>query len=162
MKIVFLKAIIVLLCLQMSIGCATIIHGSSQNVQINSSPDEAEIWIDGAVYGKTPARINLERKHEYLVTLKKDGYKEASVKIESKTSAWIIGNVIFGGLIGCGIDLISGGAYELGPERLDVNLTQLSVMKNPTITLPEKEFNSLKEIRFVDAHGIPEIIITIN
>jgi hypothetical protein len=33
-------------------------------------------------------------------------------------SGWVWGNIAFGGLIGLGVDFISGGAYQLYPDNL--------------------------------------------
>ena len=161
MKNLLLRGLIVILCIFMSVGCASIMHGTSQDIQIMSSPDDAEVWIDGANFGKTPARVNLSRKKDYLITIKKGGYKDATVKVEGKTSSWIIGNIIFGGFIGCGIDFISGGAYDLTPEILSINLSKLSAMNGQTISLPQYAFDRLEEIRFIDKNGNTEITISI-
>ncbi len=161
MKKLLLRSLLAILILHFSVGCGSIVHGTTQDVQINSSPDEAEIWIDGARMGTTPTNITLKRKGEYLVTIKKDGYKEATVKIAHETSSWIIGNIIFGGIIGCGIDFLNGGAYDLTPERLDVSLTKLSNLDGQTLLIPDKYYNSVREIRFLDDNGIPQITITI-
>lgn len=153
--------VMIAISLRLAIGCATIIHGSSQDVNISSSPDEAEVWIDGARMGTTPTKVNLKRKSDYLVTVKKEGYKEATVKIEGSTSAWIIGNVIFGGIIGCGIDFITGGAYDLKPERVDINMTKLAELDGKTIHIDRAELDKIKQLRFLDENGNPEVVVDI-
>ena len=79
-----------------------------------------------------------------------------------KTSAWIIGNILFGGLIGCGIDLLSGGAYNLTPESIDVNLTQIQAYNGRTIKVPEESFEKLKKIRLLDNDGNPILVAFID
>ena len=123
--------------------------------------EKAEIWIDGAKMGTTPTNLTLKRKDEYLLTIKKEGYKESTLKIKHETSSWIIGNIIFGGIIGCGIDFINGGAYDLSPERLDVSLTKISELDGQTLLVPDKYYKSINEIRFLNEKGLPEITITI-
>lgn len=161
MKKLLLKGLLAILILHFSVGCASIIHGTTQDVQISSSPNEAEIWIDTAKVGTTPTKVELKRKGEYLVTIKKAGYKESTIKIEHQASAWIIGNIIFGGIIGCGIDFLTGGAYDLSSDTLDVSLTKLESLDGQTILIPDKYYNSINEIRFLDDNGIPQITITI-
>jgi hypothetical protein len=153
---------VVVLFVRLSIGCATIIHGSSQDINISSAPDQADVWIDGARMGTTPTKVTLKRKNDYLVTVKKEGYKEATVKIEGATSAWIIGNVIFGGIIGCGIDFITGGAYDLKPERVDFNMTKLAELDGKTIHIDRAQLDQIKELRFIDDKGKAEVVIYIN
>ncbi len=161
MKQRFVQFVMIVICIRLAVGCASIIHGSSQDINISSSPDEAEVWIDGARMGMTPTKVNLKRKNDYLVTVKKEGYKEATVKIEGSTSAWIIGNVIFGGIIGCGIDFITGGAYDLKPERVDINMTKLAELDGKTIHIDRADLDKIKELRFCDKNGNPEVIVNI-
>ena len=162
MKARLSQFILILLAARMATGCATIIHGSTQDVSIASSPDSAEVWIDGARMGATPTKVTLKRKDSHIVTIKKEGFKDATATIETETSAWIIGNIIFGGIIGCGIDLISGGAYDLKPERLDINMTKLAELDGKTIHVDEARLDEIKEIRFVDSNGKPEITIQVS
>jgi len=152
---------IIAICVRLAIGCATIIHGTTQEIDITSAPDQAEVWIDGARMGTTPTKVTLKRNGTFQVTVKKEGYKEATVKISGTTSAWIIGNVIFGGIIGCGIDFISGGAYDLKPERVDINLTKIAELDGKTIHIDRAQLESIKELRFVDSNGNPEIVVNI-
>lgn len=155
------QLVIIVLCVRLATGCATIIHGTTQDIDISSAPDQAEVWIDGARMASTPTKVTLKRKDNYLVTIKKEGYKEATVKIEGTTSAWIIGNIIFGGIIGCGIDLISGGAYDLKPERLDINMTKLAALDGKTIHIDQARLDNIKQVRFCDDDGKPELVVNI-
>ena len=147
--------------MRLAISCASIIHGTTQDVNIASSPDQAEVWIDGARMGTTPTKVTLKRKSDYLVTIKKEGYKEATVKIEGTTSAWIIGNVIFGGIIGCGVDFLTGGAYDLKPERVDVNLTKLAELDGKTIHIDRAQLDKINQLRLLDKDGNPKFVINI-
>jgi hypothetical protein len=124
MKNWFLKGAVILCCLNFAVGCATIIHGTTQEVHINSYPEEAEVWIDGSIHGKTPAKVHLARKNDYYLIIRKEGFEESSAKIKRETSGWLLANAVFGGLIGCALDYSSGGAYNLMPAKLNINLTQ--------------------------------------
>jgi len=161
MKQRFVQFVLIVICIRLAVGCATIIHGSSQDINISSSPDEAEVWIDGARMGTTPTKVTLKRKNDYLVTVKKEGYKEATVKIEGSTSAWIIGNIVFGGIIGCTIDLITGGAYDLSPERVDISLTKLAELDGQTIHIDRATLDNIKQLRLLDENGNPEVVVDI-
>jgi len=161
MKRRFAQFVVIAICIRLAVGCGSIIHGTSQDINISSSPDEAEVWIDGARMGTTPTKVNLKRKGDYLVTVKKEGYKEATVKIEGSTSAWIIGNIVFGGIIGCGVDFITGGAYDLKPERVDINMTKLAELDGKTIHIDRAELDKIKQLRFLDENGNPEVVVDI-
>ena len=121
----FAVCVLLILFAGLSFDCATIIHGTSQDIVADSSPREAEVWVDGTKEGETPVKLDLKRSDSHTVKFVKEGYQDVEAEITNTASAWIIGNIVFGGIIGCGIDFITGGAYDLKPERLDVNLTKL-------------------------------------
>ncbi len=64
-------------------GCATIIHGRSQEVALASTPPGAIVKID-RVQTTTPGTITLRRKQDYDAVFTKEGFPDRPVKIESK------------------------------------------------------------------------------
>lgn len=102
-------------------GCATIVHGRSQDVALASTPPGATVKIDG-VQTTTPGKVTLRRDQDYNATFEKEGYSTRQVKIEKEGSWWLLGNIIFGGIIGLIIDLAAGGAYDLEPDSVDIDL----------------------------------------
>lgn len=117
MKII-LKSILITSIILLS-SCATIISGSRQNVEINSEPSSAKVYINEIEIGNTPVQKNLKRNQEYSLVLKLDGYETYETKIERKFNAWYIGNIAFGGLIGIIIDPITGAMHKLKPEEIN-------------------------------------------
>ena len=102
-------------------GCATIVHGNRQTVTINSEPTGASIRIDG-LKGKTPFSASLARNQDYVVSIKKEGYKEEMIQITKSFSVLsIIGNILWL-LVGVVVDFASGSAYNLNPTKVDVEL----------------------------------------
>ena len=118
------KTVSVLLALALgwtTTGCATIVHGNRQTVTINSEPAGASVRIDG-LRGRTPFSASLARNNDYVVSIKKDGYKEEQVQITKSFSGLaIIGNILWL-LIGVVIDFASGSAYNLHPTDVNVEL----------------------------------------
>ncbi|MCK4223619.1 MAG: hypothetical protein KAX39_00460 [candidate division Zixibacteria bacterium] len=109
------------------LSCASIIHGTKQDVSINSSPDQAEIsvkTVGGVVVftGKTPASATLKRKQEYDVFINLAGYQEAKVHISKEFDATYLGNLICGGVIGLIIDAVNGAMYKLEPDMIHITL----------------------------------------
>ena len=51
------------------------------------------------------------------------GYQPAESTITRGTSRWVLGNLLFGGLIGVVVDATSGGLYALTPEQISATLT---------------------------------------
>jgi hypothetical protein len=101
-------------------------HGGSQDIGISSSPTNAEVSIDGLTKGHTPVIANLSRKDNHIVKLALPGYAPAELTLTRGVSGWVWGNLVFGGLIGLGVDAISGGLYKLSPEQLSGELAKQS------------------------------------
>jgi len=103
-------------------ACGTIMHGTSQDIGISSSPTGAQIKIDGATSAQTPFVAKLSRKDNHVIHIAADGYAPADLTITRGTSGWVWGNLLFGGLVGLAVDAISGGLYKLSPEQLTTTL----------------------------------------
>ena len=99
-------------------GCASIMHGTSQDVGISSTPTAATVTVDNKEVGKTPVIAKLKRKDNHIVKINLDGYKPFEATLTRKTSGWVWGNIVFGGLIGLAVDAGTGGLYTLTPEQI--------------------------------------------
>lgn len=129
-KWVFIVGVLLLISLA-SFRCASILHGTKQDVSISSSPNAADVTIKTAggviVFdGKTPSAIKLERKHEYDVFVSLKGYKETKVHINKSFDALYLGNIICGGIIGLIIDAANGAMNKLEPNVINVTLVVAS------------------------------------
>jgi len=102
----------------LSTGCGLAINGIHQDVPITSSPGGSRVTVDGVPRGTTPVVVSLSRKHAHAVSVERDGSTPAEAGIVPETSMWEWGNVIFGGLVGLGIDAWTGGMYELTPNKV--------------------------------------------
>ena len=123
--------IISILCL----SCGTIINGTTQQITISSSPEESEVKINGISYGKTPLFIDLERNKSLMFSIEKQGYKTFKGKITRQFSGVAILNIIpFLSPLGLVIDVISGGAYKLSPNSVNINL----IKDNESKSYPNK------------------------
>ncbi|MEE9443869.1 MAG: PEGA domain-containing protein [candidate division Zixibacteria bacterium] len=113
-------------------GCASIIHGSKQNVKFQTSPSGAVVEVKDAMgvsYGwcETPCSIELKRKREYKAFIAKEGYEPVELIISRKSDGWIWGNIVFGGLIGLIVDFSNGAAYKLSPDELSATLSEKTI-----------------------------------
>lgn len=109
-------------------GCATIIHGTRQDVGISSTPTGASVTIDNLQSGTTPVFSKLRRKENHVVRITLPGYQPMDLTLTSSVSGWVWGNVAIGGLIGLAVDAISGGMYKLSPEELSAALGATSAI----------------------------------
>ncbi len=108
-------------------GCATIIHGSKQEVAFSSQPSAAAVSIDNVAMGQTPVTLRLDRGHVHTVRLTLAGYQPFEMNLTHHVSGWVWGNIIFGGLIGLAVDAGTGGLYELSPEQVTAQLQSQKV-----------------------------------
>ncbi len=112
----------------LSLGaCATITRGTSTDWQVSSTPPGAEVSTSNGFSCKsTPCALKMPRKSEFTATISKPGYKTAQIAVTNtvKTGGGtaMAGNVIFGGLIGAGVDVSSGAMLDLTPNPASVTL----------------------------------------
>lgn len=111
-------------------GCATIIHGSTQSISINSKPSYANVWIDNKFVGNTPICVDLKRKRNHCIRLELEGYQPYEISCKKKLSGWVFGNLVFGGLPGLCIDIVSGAVYCLTPEQVNACMLEDSIHVN--------------------------------
>ena len=128
-----MKQINIFLLTALAIGlssCATIILGSRQSVGISSSPSSAKIFINDEEVGSTPKSVEIRKSDakSFKVRIELDGYLPYETVLTRKTSGWIAGNIILGGLIGLAVDFATGGAYILSPEQIQAELTNNTTM----------------------------------
>lgn len=103
-------------------ACASIMHGTRQDVGISSAPTGATVTVDGEVKGKTPIIAKLTRKDNHFLKIELDGYKPYETTLTRGVSGWVWGNLAIGGLIGLAVDAISGGMYKLTPEQISASM----------------------------------------
>ncbi len=121
------KKMLIPLCLLIGLapvlsGCATIIDGTSQKVSFSSNPSNAVVTVDGRVVGNTPLTDDLSKKDTHTVKINLDGYHPYEITLIKKVNSWVWGNIVFGGLLGLGVDALTGGLYELTPSQVNADL----------------------------------------
>ncbi|MDB5826020.1 MAG: hypothetical protein JWQ73_240 [Variovorax sp.] len=109
-----------MLCLMA--GCASITGGNTQQmyVQVNNpggapvSKAECALSNDKGKWSmRPPEAITIARSNQaMLISCTSAASPAGSTSVESTTRAAMYGNLLFGGLIGVGIDHFSGAAYE--------------------------------------------------
>ena len=132
------------------LGCASIIKGSTQEVNVNSNPEGVNIFVQGDHVGTTPAAIKLKRKDENTLRFEKEGYEPIEVTLKRNMNGWLWGNLLFGGLIGIAIDFGTGAAYRLEPKEVNIVLEQMgqhgmNIEKTDEPVLVVVEMSALKK-----------------
>lgn len=87
-------------------GCATIVDPGPDVVFISSTPTSATITIDGAQRGVTPLNVSV-RRGARTITFSKAGYQTVTAPVPKNFNGWVLGNILFGGVIGIIIDAAS-------------------------------------------------------
>ena len=111
-------------------GCATIVKGTTQEIPVSSEPTGARVSVDGSAAGTTPTTVTLSRKANHMVTIEKEGFQSESVAITKSMSAAVAGNIIAGGLVGWGVDAVSGAQYNLNPTTVNVRLQPVATARS--------------------------------
>ena len=108
-------------------GCATIVRGSSDEVLINSDPDEAEVTISNGMFCRTPCNIELKRKSDLIVKIEKEGFKTVRTALISTMDGASLGigtaaNFLFFPVVNDVVDYSTRANYSLKPNPLFVRL----------------------------------------
>jgi|GEM_PF-4710560 len=112
-------------CALFACGCMTDFNRpgpTRQHVTACSVPSGAEVTINGRVVGYTPLLTTLDRGTDYVIRLSLDGYKSYEFNMIHKVdySAWIIGNALYGGVVGLAIDATTGAYHTLSSSDTNV------------------------------------------
>ena len=121
MKIIKVMAALIVLPVGLGV-CATVINGTSQDMQVASEPSGAAVSFTGGVECKAPCELSLKRKDDYRADFVLDGYKSEYVYVQSRTGGAAAGNILLGGLIGGVVDASNGASNSLFPRPLHVRL----------------------------------------
>ena len=106
-------------------GCATVVSGPSQHIGIASIPTGATVSVDNVARGQTPVLTPLSRKDDHLVKVELPGYHPFEATLTRSVNGWVFGNILIGGLIGVGVDALSGAMYSLTPGQITASLLAL-------------------------------------
>lgn len=118
---------ILILALSFSLtGCATIVCGTTQKIPVSSNPSGATLNVDGQSTFATPTTVTLERKRDHILVFTKEGYQQQTVTLLHVISGAVCGNIILGGLIGWGVDALTGAQYKLVPTNVHVEMQKAS------------------------------------
>lgn len=132
-------------------GCASIVHGSNQEVAVTSDPPGALVTLETGESRKTPTKFKLSRKSDHVLTITKDGYQTEQVQVMKTISGAVAGNIIAGGLIGWGVDAVTGAQYKLVPGTVTVHLRsaqtdQPVLARQPVEMTPDDRLRRLDQL----------------
>jgi hypothetical protein len=126
------RLIALLLIVGMTVNCASIVHGTRQEISIQSTPTGADVVVKCAKDApfnapSTPAEITLKRNRGgCAITVWKKGYEPRTFFLTRQLSGWYIANILIGGVIGLIIDAADGAMFNLSPNQIVALLPQVS------------------------------------
>ena len=102
-------------------GCSTIVKGTEQQVSVATPGVPAALCQltspgIGTRTVQTPGNIILPKsKHNVAVTCRAQCYQDGAATLASHTEVMTAGNILFGGVIGLGVDAASGAMNKYDP-----------------------------------------------
>jgi len=110
-------------------GCATITNGRFQQIMVRTQPPGASCVLSNDKgqwqVQSTPAAIQVHRSmNDLKVSCQKSGDRVTTDDVGSNMKKMIVGNAIFGGIVGAGIDSVDGAGFSY-PNIIDVQLQPL-------------------------------------
>lgn len=138
-------------------GCATIFSGTSHPLTVETDPQGAACDIERrgtklTSIGATPQQVSVPKAFGALVVkCSKAEHADATGVVSAGMQPWFFANIILGGAIGMGIDLLSGAAtrYE--------SLINLALYPNAFKTPAERDEYAAKRRASIDADAAKEI-----
>lgn len=127
-------------------GCASIVSGSNQSVSVETRQSGQTIVganckltnNKGTWFVTSPGSVTVHRSFEDLsVDCEKAGNFPGILMVKSSTKGMAFGNILFGGVIGAGVDIGTGAAYDY-PTLITVEMGQPTNLVAPSIGAAEK------------------------
>lgn len=110
-------------------GCASVTRGTTENIAISSTPSGVEAVVSGLEVPTTcttPCSIVAKRSADISITFEKQGYEPQTVQLTKEVpatgAAGFAGNIIAGGLVGMGVDAVTGAALDHKPNPVIVTM----------------------------------------
>ena len=118
-------------------SCASVTRGTTNQVQINSSPPEAQARTSMGHICITPCTLQFARKDEFTVLFSKPGYHSVEIPVKAQIAgagaAGFAGNVIAGGVVGMVVDASTGATLEHVPNPVTATLIQVKKGEQPRV-----------------------------
>lgn len=127
-------------------GCASIVSGQNQSVSVETRSKQGEAVMSancklsnnkGTWFVTSPGSVTVRRSYEdLLINCEKTNQEPGLASVKSSTKAMAFGNIIFGGVIGAGVDVASGAAYDY-PTMITVLMGEKVTIDTPPADKPE-------------------------
>jgi hypothetical protein len=124
-------------------GCATVTRGTTETLLMQSEPSGAAVRVSNGFAGVTPVGFTISRRGDLIVTFSKEGYETVDVVVKAQMAGrgavGLAGNVLIGGLIGIGVDAVTGATLSHSPNPVKVTLVPANPAVNAVPAKPAAE-----------------------
>jgi hypothetical protein len=111
-------------------ACATITRGTTEKVQFLSEPSGARMTTSIGLSCNTPCTLDIQRKESFQAKFELPGYQTETVPVttivQGAGAVGVVGNAVIGGVIGVGVDVISGAANDHSPNPVSVTMRRIN------------------------------------
>jgi hypothetical protein len=122
-------------------GCAAVFKSGSESITISSIPPAADVKVNGAYRGPTPAAVTLGRYNLETVIVSKEGYQDVHVQVQHHLDVpWIVWDAVTCVIpitlcIPIVVDAISGALMSPDEDHI---ATKLDPVKAPDEAVKEQ------------------------
>ena len=107
-----------LLLLATLTGCATFVHGTTQDIPVASSPAGARVLIDDVPVGVAPMVARVSRTQPHVVSFVVDSVVVDRVALDRQMSPWVLPDVFLLYIVPAVVDIKNGAAYNFPGDTL--------------------------------------------
>lgn len=109
-------------------SCSTLMNGTTHSLTVNSNVQHAKVYVNEVYKGEAPISLDLATDEKtYTIRIEAEGYIPYTEVLQRKASGWVWGNIFLGGLIGLGVDMVTGGLYVYEKDNITGNLNKVTV-----------------------------------
>ncbi len=117
MKSIFKLTVMAISIVACFSSCATIVAGGSPKITIDGDKKEpVTIVTEKATYENVNLPYVVKAKRHHIegqrIQIKSEKYDYRDIVLEKKVNSWTWGNILIGGLVGWGVDLITNCVSE--------------------------------------------------
>ena len=139
-KFITVLSIVLVLHIIFIQACATVCQPGPDMIPVNSLPDNADVYLDGLIVGRTPLTVSVDRTSECYIEVKKDGYKPIIVDRDKKLAGWFLpGNLLWlllwpGFPVAIIVDLASSNQGKYSTDAINVHLSETTGAQDSSVS----------------------------
>lgn len=102
-------------------GCASMFHGTSDTITVNSLEKDTVVYVDGSPRGKDSATAQVKRGVKHTIKVSKTGCQDAVAETgDAFDMMSLLGILLDFGIITIPVDMGVGGAWKTEPTTYTV------------------------------------------